>query len=175
VVDAAIVVMENTFRHLKEGDLPGSRLEVAVASTRQVALAISASTLTTIVVFLPLAFTQGLAQVLLGELSLVVVFALALSIIVAVTLVPVLSYFLIRIEYKPSLLSQWFQQAEQAFREKLVKLLSWALAHRWTTVSGFVLMAALALLAAGLLPTGLLPNSDQGQFQVTLDYPWARR
>jgi HAE1 family hydrophobic/amphiphilic exporter-1 len=171
VVDAAIVVMENTFRHLKEGDLPGSRLEVAVASTRQVALAISASTLTTIVVFLPLAFTQGLAQVLLGELSLVVVFALALSIIVAVTLVPVLSYFLIRIEYKPSLLSQWFQQAEQAFREKLVKLLSWALAHRWTTVSGFALAAVLALLLAGLLPTGLLPNSDQGQFQVTLDYP----
>ncbi|MDQ7858578.1 MAG: efflux RND transporter permease subunit [Armatimonadota bacterium] len=88
LVDSAIVVLENIFRHREEGQ--PARL-AAEASTAEVGTAIMASTLTTIVVFLPMFFTTGIASVMFRPLALVVTAALLCSLLVAITLIPTLS------------------------------------------------------------------------------------
>jgi HAE1 family hydrophobic/amphiphilic exporter-1 len=87
LVDNAIVVLENIFRH-REGGKPGK--EAAVIGTREVALAISASTLTTVAVFVPLVFLTGMTGIMFKQLSFVVTFSLLCSLLMALTLVPVL-------------------------------------------------------------------------------------
>src|SRR5687768_12645948 len=87
IVDAAIVVLENTHRHLHMGK---DRRTAAIDGSEEVWSAILASTLTHIAVFLPLLFLSGTSSILFGQLSIVVMFSLAMSLFVAVTIVPVL-------------------------------------------------------------------------------------
>jgi len=97
IVDSSVVVIENIFRHLGEKK-SDSRIKTIVNATGEVGTAISASTLTTVVVFFPLAFLTGLFATLLGELALTIVFALSISIVVALTIVPLLSYNMMQVE-----------------------------------------------------------------------------
>ena len=87
IVDAAIVVLENTHRHLHMGK---DRMTAAIDGSEEVWSAILASTLTHIAVFVPLLFLSGSSSILFGQLSFVVMFSLAMSLFVAVTIVPVL-------------------------------------------------------------------------------------
>ena len=87
IVDAAIVVLENTHRHLHMGK---DRMTAAIDGSEEVWSAILASTLTHIAVFIPLLFLSGTASILFTQLSVVVMFSLAMSLFVAVTIVPVL-------------------------------------------------------------------------------------
>ena len=87
IVDAAIVVLENTHRHLHMGK---DRMTAAIDGSEEVWSAILASTLTHIAVFIPLLFLSGTASIMFGQLSVVVMFSLAMSLFVAVTIVPVL-------------------------------------------------------------------------------------
>jgi HAE1 family hydrophobic/amphiphilic exporter-1 len=171
IVDAAVVVMENIFRHIRDKDIPGSRLEIVVRSTGEVGLAISAGVITTIVVFLPLAFTQGFARVLLGELALTVVFALSVSIAVAVTIVPILSYFLIRTEVPRFRINGWFIRLENWTRRIYLKLMTAALKHRLATVLTFVFLLIAGLGLSRLVNFGFVAASDEGEFQIVLNYP----
>ena len=87
IVDAAIVVLENTYRHLEMGK---DRLTAAIDGSEEVWSAILASTLTHIAVFVPMLFLTGVASITFGSLAAVVSFSLAMSLFVAVTIVPVL-------------------------------------------------------------------------------------
>src|SRR5512145_1045465 len=87
IVDAAIVVLENTHRHLHMGK---DKMKAAIEGSEEVWSAILASTLTHIAVFIPLLFLTGISSVLFRQLSIVVIFSLAMSLFVAVTIVPVL-------------------------------------------------------------------------------------
>ena len=93
VVDDAIVVLENIYRHRALGE---DRLTAAINGPREVAGAITASTLTTVAVFLPLGFVGGLVSQFFLPFALTVTFALLASLVCALTVVPVLAYFLIR-------------------------------------------------------------------------------
>ena len=87
IVDAAIVVLENTYRHLEMGK---DRMTAAIDGTEEVWSAILASTLTHIAVFVPMLFLTGVSSIMFGQLAAVVSFSLAMSLFVAVTIVPVL-------------------------------------------------------------------------------------
>ena len=87
IVDAAIVVLENTYRHLEMGK---DRMTAAIDGSEEVWSAILASTLTHIAVFVPMLFLTGVASITFGQLAAVVSFSLAMSLFVAVTIVPVL-------------------------------------------------------------------------------------
>ncbi len=87
IVDAAIVVLENTHRHLHMGK---DKMTAAIEGSEEVWSAILASTLTHIAVFMPLLFLSGTASIMFTQLSVVVMFSLAMSLFVAVTIVPVL-------------------------------------------------------------------------------------
>lgn len=171
IVDAAIVVMENIFRHLRDKDIPGTKLQVVVESTKEVGLAISAGVITTIVVFLPLAFTQGFAKVLLGELALTVVFSLSISIIIAVTIVPILSYFLLNPQPAKFQFNRWFLNVESKLRNAYTNLLQRVLKHRLITILVFVFLLILGFILATFVKTGLIAATDEGEFQIVLEYP----
>ena len=87
IVDAAIVVLENTYRHLEMGK---DRMQAAIDGSEEVWSAILASTLTHIAVFVPMLFLTGVSSIMFGQLAAVVSFSLAMSLLVAVTIVPVL-------------------------------------------------------------------------------------
>ncbi len=174
IVDASIVVLENIFRHLSE-NRKTDRLQTVVNATSEVGVAIAASTLTSIVVFLPLAFLVGLFAVLLGELALTVVFALSISVIVALTVVPALSFKLIRVEDKKSTFSAIAHKWQELF-DRLLRLyqptIRWALRHRLLTLLlAFILLILSIVILAPRLDVELLPAINEGEFRIELQLP----
>jgi HAE1 family hydrophobic/amphiphilic exporter-1 len=173
IVDAAIVVLENTHRHLQMGK---DRMTAAIDGSEEVWSAILASTLTHIAVFIPLLFLSGTASILFGQLSIVVIFSLAMSLFVAVTIVPVLcSRWLHTPEEEAAatgVMVRLFRASERfldAMDERYRRLIRVALNHRPTVFAG---AAALVVLAAVLYPklgTELLPQADEGQVTVNAD------
>lgn len=93
LVDNAIVTLENIFRHREEGD---TAFQSCVKGAREIMLAITASTLTTMAVFLPILFVPGIAGMMFRDMSLVICGALTVSLVVAITFVPMLSYYLLK-------------------------------------------------------------------------------
>ena len=164
VVDSAIIVLESIYRHIDD-NTKADREENTVFGTREVGLAITASTLTTLSVFVPMVFLRGLAAVLLGELALTVVFALIASLLVAITVVPMLGNRLIRV--KEGHASALWTRITGLYKTSL----SWCLRHRWITMglAFLVFMASLGLTR--LINVELLPATDESQFQLALEYP----
>ena len=171
IVDNAIVVLENIMR-LREGR--HSKEKSALTGTRQVAGAIVASTLTTSVIFLPVIFMQTVSGMLFKELALVVVFALMCSLLVALTLVPMLSSrFLSSNGHQQKSgennlsvrIGNWFQQLETSYS----KWLETVLQHRKTVfaIAGILLLATLALWP--LLSVELAPQTDADEIDVDLE------
>ncbi|MBN1485676.1 MAG: efflux RND transporter permease subunit, partial [Chloroflexia bacterium] len=137
VVDDSIVVLENIYRHIQRGD---ERRAAVIGGTRDVAIAIFASTLTTVIVFLPLGLIGGLVGEFFLPFGLTVTYALGASFIVAITVVPVLAYLFIRKEHLPQAKETWLQRS-------YTPLLKWSLGHRfWTLLIAAVLFAGSLLL-----------------------------
>jgi HAE1 family hydrophobic/amphiphilic exporter-1 len=170
IVDSSIVVLENIFRHLHED--PGDRKQIVIDAAAEVGTAITSSTLTSVVVFLPMAFLVGLFAVLLGELALTVVFALTLSIIVSLTVVPMLSYKLMRVERGRSIFSRLSGLWQRVF-DKLLDTYkpTLRLALRFPALMILLALAVLVLTVtfiAPLLDVEMLPSITQGEFRVDL-------
>ena len=178
IVDASIVVLENIYRHLKENP-DNERMATVVEATREVGLAVTSSTLTSIVVFLPLAFLVGLFAVLLGELALTVVFSLSLSVIVSLTIVPLLSYKLMHTEVKErgwSLIANAWQNLFSRFLDLYRQLIRWALRHRILTIAlAAVILMLFVRFIPPLLDVELLPAINQGEFRMELTLPEGTR
>lgn len=177
IVDSSVVVIENIFRHLEESKQ--ERFATVVSATREVGIAITSSTLTSVVVFLPLAFLVGLAAVLLGELALTVVFALSFSIIVALTLVPALSFKLMRVNNQQSSWSVITRTWQNLFM-RLVEIyrpsIALALRHPWLTllVAVLLLVGSIGLIVP-VLDVELLPAINEGEFRIELNMPEGTR
>ncbi len=136
IVDAAIVVLENTHRHLHMGK---DRMTAAIDGSEEVWSAILASTLTHIAVFIPLLFLSGTASIMFTQLSVVVMFSLAMSLFVAVTIVPVLCSRWLRTpdeEAARTGLIGYLYRASESFLERMDegyrKVIHVALSHRPT-------------------------------------------
>jgi len=171
LVDNAIVVLENIHR-LRETGLSADR--AAVAGSEEVASAIIASTLTTVVVFLPLIFMRGMAGVMFKQLSMVVGFALLCSLAVALTLAPMLSARIL-----PERGAAWQQRhglGGRLFRitgrlfDRLENgykgLLHVTLRHRVAVTIGAVLLLAGSLALIPLVGVELMPSADEGEVRV---------
>jgi len=182
LVDNAIVVIENIFRYRTEGY---GRIEAAIHGTQEVSAAIVASTLTTIGVFAPIAFSQGLASELFKEMALTVTFSLAASLVVALTFIPMLSSRLLKVsvpaenekeDNKKSVkrtqkfLSKW-DDALSAIDTFYRRVLKWVLGHRKATV---LIVAAVFILSLVMIPFigfEFIPAVDQGMFTVSIKLP----
>ena len=160
VVDDSIVVLENVYRHIQRGQ---DRVQVALEATREVAPAITASTLTTIVVFVPLAFIQGLVGSFFLPFAQTVSFALVASLLVALTAVPVLGAILLRPgDMKDEALDAeagaeldtWMQRA-------YAPALAWALRHKAATLAIGVAVTVGSLGLVAIIPVTLFPSSGE--------------
>ncbi len=172
LVDNAIVVLENISRHRAAGT---ERAKAAVIGTREVGAAVVASTLTTIAVFFPLAFVEGVAGQLFRDQALTVTFALAISLLVAISLIPMLAA---RLSSRANRrVSAGAETAESGgrimrmLRQRYVQLLHGALRHRplVLAVSAALLTAAVWFLLRQDLE--LIPQLAQGSYEITLELP----
>jgi hydrophobic/amphiphilic exporter-1 (mainly G- bacteria), HAE1 family len=171
LVDNSIVVVENILR-LRNAGL--DRREAALQGSEEVTSAIMASTLTTLVVFLPLVFMPGMAGVMFKQLALVVAFSLACSFAVAVSLVPMLASKLMRPSLEAeqrargpfagviALSSGFFARLESDYKS----LLGWTLEHRLPTALGCVLLLGGSLLLVPLVGTEMMPQVDESEVRV---------
>jgi HAE1 family hydrophobic/amphiphilic exporter-1 len=164
VVDDAIVVLENISRHVTEGEGP---LAAAYTGGREIVTAVTSSTLTTVGVFLPIAFLTGIAGSFFRPFALTVVTALLASLLVAVTVVPLLaSRFL-----KPKLRQVGAPQSRSWLQAGYVPVIRWATSHRAITL---VTAGAIFLGSLGLVPflrINLLDPSSSPNFPVSLTMP----
>jgi len=173
MVDGSIVVLENIFRRREEnGELPSI---ASVEGTREVAPAIVASTITTLVIFLPLIFVQGVSGILFKELAYVIIFSLVCSLMVSLSLVPMLaSKFLKPSENRSETRSRWtdpFVSASGTFFTGLNNtyqdLLRSVLNHRVTTICMAAAILAGSLLLLPMIGSEFMPPSDEGEVRVT--------
>ena len=169
VVDDAIVVLENIYRHRSKGD---PMREACISGTREVASAITSSTLTTVAVFLPLGFVGGLVSQFFLPFALTVTFALLASLICALTVVPVMaSLFIDRIKLDPDEGPQHHDTWVQRIYTPLLKAALFNRRSRW----GVIGIAFVLVLGAGMLvphiPTQFLNAGSQKQLSVTVSPP----
>lgn len=170
IVDAAIVVLENTYRHLEMGK---DRLTAAIDGSEEVWSAILASTLTHIAVFVPMLFLTGVSSIMFGQLAAVVSFSLAMSLLVAVTIVPVLCSRLLDppavIHGRPGVMAKFNRRVDSwlnSVDEFYARMLRLALRHRPTVfATGFILFAV-AVLLLPRIGFEFQPTTDEGEITV---------
>ena len=174
LVDNAIVVLENIYR-LEESGVDART--AAVDGSREVTSAIIASTLTTLAVFLPLIFVRGMAGVMFKQLSYVVSFALACSLVVALTLVPMLAARI----FRPANLKRGLEETRmrKIFRisgrifthmeNSYKQLLHLAIDHRKLCVTGAILLFAGSLILIPYVGVELMPATDEGEVRINAE------
>jgi len=187
IVDDAIVVLENIFRHIERDKK--TAVEAAVSGTKEIMAAVVASTTTVMVVFIPLFLIKGQSGQIFTQLALVVIFALAVSLLDAATVVPMLASRVIKAEEVEELehpglreahgkkssfgsrffdrLTSFFLRMDESYRGSL----TWALKHRWSILTGVVLVTAAVYPLWPMVGTESLPKTDSGDLQVRVKLP----
>ena len=178
IVDDAIVVLENIYRHLEQGKTVWQATDDA---TEEIGAAVVSTTVTVMVVFLPIAFAQGISGQLFAEFALAVVFSIGVSLAMALTVVPCLATQLLkptdgagpeifRFAWLNRLLDAWdrfFLTLERDYHH----ILAYSLAHRRKTLLTAVLILAASLALLPLIGSELMPATDSGNFTVFVTTP----
>ncbi len=170
VVDDSIVVLENMYRHIHAGE---DRVQAAVDGTREVGAAIVSSTLTTVVVFLPLGFIQGLVGSFFSPFALAVSFALAASTLVALTAVPVLGVIFLRQGDLPSDFdpSPGPSGLDSLLQGLYIPLLIWSLRHKLATILIAVATVAASMGLLFVIPVTLFPSGAPQFLTIDVELP----
>ena len=176
IVDDAVVVLENIFRHIERDKL--SATEGAVSGANEITSAVVASTITVMVVFLPILLIKGQTGQMFTQFALVVVFSMAVSLLDATTLVPMLASRLIHREEleqereRPSRgffgwAGRYLDTVDANYRRRLER----ALKRRWWVLGGAVLLSASSYFFVPLIGSETLPQTDSGDFTVNIKHP----
>lgn len=162
LVDNAIVVIENIERHLGLGESP---VEAAKQGTKEVTLAITASTLTTIAVFVPVIFIEGLIGKIFTEFALTISFSLIASLVVALTVVPMLASRLLK--EKTADINEL--RRSSTIYKRYMQSVEWALRHRMLVLMTAVLLFSASVYALLKIGTEFLPITDEGFVTVNIE------
>lgn len=169
MVDNSIVILENIFTYRQKGM---SMKDAAIKGASELASAVIASTTTTLVVFLPIVFVQGLTADIFRPLALTVCFSLIASLVVAITLIPTLSSKIV--SQKKIVQSEkkgWYLRFFGSFVSGYKRILKWALGHRKTTVFATILLLVGSFFLAPSIGMEFMPGGDQGQIQISVQTP----
>jgi multidrug efflux pump len=174
VVDDAIIVLENAFRHQEE--LHEQPEEAAVRGTNEIGFAVIATTIALVAVFSPLAFLTGTAGRLLSEFGIAVAGAVVISGFVALTLTPMLCAKILRMQHQHGAVFQMFERGFNALAERYSQLLRRAVDHRGAVLVGTVAVVAVSVFAFLIFPptrlqNELIPEDDRGFFLVVVRGP----
>lgn len=175
VVDDAIVVIENIYRHMEMGK---SRIQAAYDGVKEIGFTVVSITMVIVVVFLPIAMTSGLISDLMRQFSLVIAMATLLSLLVSFTMVPYLYSRLGKLEHVSSRtifgrIIIGFENALKGFTAWVQGLLRWALQHRIVTilVAVALFVSSLMLVGFGFIGAEFVAEGDRGEFVLVLEYP----
>ena len=170
LVDNAIVVLENIFRHREKGESPR---DSAVNGAMEVSNAITASTLTTLAVFIPILFVPGLAGQLFKEMVLTITFSLTISLFVALSLVPLISSWTKNLVpvFKPRSISGRIGRVIEGFERRYNRVVFWAVNHKKVVLISTAAAFILAIFTVGMLPSDFFPESDDGFLIMSLEEP----
>lgn len=168
VIDDAVVVLENIFRHMEEKKM--SPAQAAVEGTKEVGLAVMATSMSLIVVFLPVAFMAGIVGRFMFSFGVTMAFAIAVSLLVSFTLTPMMAARYLRREdlhHEGTREKGLYAVIERTY----LKLLDWSMAHRWAIVGLMVLVFFSTVPLFMIVDSTFLPYDDEGQFAVTVRAP----
>jgi HAE1 family hydrophobic/amphiphilic exporter-1 len=164
MVDNAIVIIENIYRYRQNGY---SMKESAVKGTSEVGPAVIAATLTTVIVFLPIIFVEGLAAQLFKPLALSVTYALLASLFTALIIVPLLSSRFVQIQEEDSRFQQKFNRVQVKYQH----LLRWALQKPKKIAIGVIVVLLVSLAGIPFIGTEFLPEQDQSMIYLDVRLP----
>jgi HAE1 family hydrophobic/amphiphilic exporter-1 len=173
LIDDAIVVIENIYRHMDQGETP---MEAARSASDEIGLAVMATTFTIVAVFVPVAFMPGIVGRFFYQFGITVSVAVLVSLFVAFTLTPMLSSRWLRREDEALKISRnwitnilfYFNHFFEILNAKYGRALNWSLLHRKTIVFGSIAVFLFSFMLMGLLGTQFFPETDQNQFTVTV-------
>ncbi|MEJ2355379.1 MAG: efflux RND transporter permease subunit, partial [candidate division WOR-3 bacterium] len=168
VVDNAVVVLENIFRHRESGE---SRKEAAIFGAQEVSQAILASTVTTIVIFLPLMLTRGLVAIMFKELAITMPLMLTISFITAITLAPMLASKFLKIKREEDFSDRFFGKLENGYSG----MLNWALGRRGRTLGIFIFVFIIGMFLFSFVSMDFFPNPGSNQLQAEVELPIGTR
>jgi len=174
LIDDAIVVIENIYRHMAQGETP---MEAAKSASEEIGLAVMATTFTIVAVFVPVAFMPGIVGRFFYEFGITISAAVLVSLFVAFTLTPMLSSKWLRREDEAlskegnilNKLLYYFNHLFEMMNTKYEKALRWSLTHRKTIVFGAIGIFVLSFFIMGMLGSQFFPESDQSQFNVVVN------
>ncbi|MCX7926604.1 MAG: efflux RND transporter permease subunit [Candidatus Omnitrophica bacterium] len=181
VVDNAIVIVDNIYRHLERGERPR---EAAIFATNEMWAALVASTLTTVVVFLPMFFITGVVGVFFSELAAIVTATLMTSLFTAVTLAPMLSSVLFKKnnssakKQKEMFKQRIFDFSERFFvglEQLYARMLGWSLRHKPQVLIGFSIVFVLSLFLTRFVGNEFIPEQDTGDLRISVYLPVGTR
>ncbi|MEA2206447.1 MAG: hydrophobic/amphiphilic exporter (mainly bacteria), family [Blastocatellia bacterium] len=180
VIDDAIVVLENIFRFIEEKGIPP--FQAAIEGTKEIGLAVSATTLSLLAVFLPVGFMGGIVGRFMSSFGLTSAFAIAVSLLVSFTLTPMLAARLIRRsdDSREGPFERATEPADKGSKESrfyrpidrgYTAMLRWSMAHRWLIVLACVLVTVSIVPLFMFVGKNFLPVDDQSQFEITVRTP----
>ena len=166
VIDDAIVVLENIFKMMEEKGM--APMEAAIAGTKEIGLAVMATTASLIVVFLPVALMEGIVGRFMSSFGYTAAFAVAVSLLVSFTLTPMLCARFLKVGKHKDTKSDWlFRTLANIYGA----LLRWSMRHRWAIVALALLVMASSIPLFMAVGKDFLPIDDQAEFEVMLRMP----
>ncbi|MFB3828336.1 MAG: efflux RND transporter permease subunit [Bryobacteraceae bacterium] len=168
VIDDAIVVLENIFRFAEEKNLPP--MQAAMEGTRDIALAVMATTFSLIIIFLPVAMMTGIVGRFMSSFGYTAAFAIGVSLLVSFTLTPMLCSRFMKAEKESGASTKetlLFRLLAGPYR----RMLRWSMAHRWAVVAGSVAIMLSSVPLFMVVGKDFLPQDDQSEFEVTVRMP----
>jgi HAE1 family hydrophobic/amphiphilic exporter-1 len=175
LIDDAVVVRENIYRHMEHGADP---MTAAQRGTAEIGLAVMATTFTILAVFLPVGFMTGIVGQFFKSFALTIAFAVAMSLLIAFTLDPMLSSRFVRYispeERRRTRTGRLFErwgEAYDALDRRYHRVLALALDHPWTTLAAAALIFLGSLGIMAIMETEFVPAEDRGEFQVIAELP----
>lgn len=177
LVDNSVVVLENIYRFRQDGK---SRKDAAILGAKEVAMAVTASTLTTIAVFLPIAFVEGITSIMFKELALTVTFSLIASLVVSLTLIPMMSSKILKVDRmqgkhhvtKYKFLGVILDKTDEVYEKvdmKYKSILKWSLSHRKSIVGVAIAVFVSSILSISFIGKEFFPTADEGAFSISVE------
>jgi len=176
LIDDAIIVIENIYRHIEEGMSPR---EAASFATSEIGLAVMATTLAIAVIFLPVAFMKGIIGRFFMQFALTVVFSVGVSLLVSLTLTPMLSSIFLKPRHEHErttngllkrigdMLERWYKKTEDTYRP----ILAFSVDHRGGVLMATLVLFILSMYMVKFIGKEFVPPEDQAQFIVRLEAP----
>ncbi|MEP6569446.1 MAG: efflux RND transporter permease subunit [Acidobacteriota bacterium] len=180
VIDDAIVVLENIFRFIEEKGMPS--FQAAIEGTKEIGLAVTATTLSLLAVFLPVGFMGGIVGRFMSSFGLTSSFAIAVSLLVSFTLTPMLAARLIKRsnDAEEGTFERHTEPADHGSKQSrfygpidrtYTRMLTWSMAHRWVILGACVIVIVSIVPLFMFVGKNFLPVDDQSQFEVSVRAP----